>query len=56
LDLNKLADSFGLTGCIAPNVNKAIELSLEKAENHDLIIICGSVFIVGEIDRKKLDQ
>jgi dihydrofolate synthase/folylpolyglutamate synthase len=56
LDLKELADSFGLTGCIAANVNQAIELSLEKAENHDLIIICGSVFIVGEIDRKKLDQ
>jgi dihydrofolate synthase/folylpolyglutamate synthase len=56
LDLKELADSFGLTGCITANVNQAIELSLKKAENHDLIIICGSVFIVGEIDRKKLDQ
>lgn len=55
-DLKELADSFGLTGCIAAHVNQAIELSLEKAEKHDLIVICGSVFIVGEIDRKKLSQ
>ncbi len=55
-DLKELADSFGLSGCIAAHVNQAIELSLEKAEKHDLIVICGSVFIVGEIDRKKLCQ
>lgn len=55
-DLKELADSFGLTGCIAAHVNQAIELSLEKAEKNDLIVICGSVFIVGEIDRKKLSQ
>lgn len=55
-DLKELADSFGLTGCITAHVNQAIELSLEKAEKHDLIVICGSVFIVGEIDRKKLSQ
>lgn len=55
-DLKELADSFGLTGYIAAHVNLAIELSLEKAEKHDLIVICGSVFIVGEIDRKRLSQ
>ncbi len=55
-ELKELADSFGLTGCIAAHVNLAIELSLEKAEKHDLIVICGSVFIVGEIDRKRLSQ
>jgi dihydrofolate synthase/folylpolyglutamate synthase len=55
-NLKEQADSFGLTGCIATHVNEAIELSLEKAEKDDLIVICGSIFIVGEIDRKKLSQ
>lgn len=44
--LNLMGNPFG-------NVNDAIEAALDKANVNDLIIVCGSIFVVGEIDRKK---
>lgn len=56
LDLKNLAESHGLKGSIAANVNEAIDTFKQKASDEDLILICGSVFIVGEIDRTKISQ
>ncbi len=33
-----------------PDVNSALEAALQKADPEDLILICGSVFLVGEVE------
>lgn len=44
------AASYGLNGHHYPNVNSAMQTALEHAAKNDLIIVCGSVFVVGEVD------
>jgi len=53
--LKKHATKFNLTGTTYENVNDAIEAALHKANVNDLIIVCGSIFVVGEIDRQKFN-
>ncbi len=48
--LQDLAKQQQLTGNTYCNVNKAINNALQTASVNDLIIVCGSVFLVGEID------
>ena len=51
--LKELANNHNLNGDTYPNVNDAITIALSNATPNDLIIICGSIFVVGEIDRQK---
>jgi len=44
------ANSFGLTGKIFEDVQKALEDALLHAHKDDLILVCGSVFLVGEVN------
>jgi dihydrofolate synthase/folylpolyglutamate synthase len=39
----------GLSGTSYPDVNTALRTALDKAGKNDLILVCGSVFIVGEV-------
>ena len=43
------AVSAGLTGDAYSDVNSALRIALTKASPNDLILVCGSVFIVGEV-------
>ena len=47
--LKEKAAAFGLEGNDYPDVNTALHSALEKASKNDLILICGSVFVVGEV-------
>jgi dihydrofolate synthase / folylpolyglutamate synthase len=52
LDANSLqqqASTFGLTGNVYSDVNIALKEVLSKAAPNDLILVCGSVFLVGEV-------
>ncbi|HJU46453.1 MAG TPA: Mur ligase family protein, partial [Chitinophagaceae bacterium] len=40
----------GLNGHSYPNVNTALEATLAKAHKDDLVLVCGSVFLVGEVE------
>jgi dihydrofolate synthase/folylpolyglutamate synthase len=51
--LKELANNQNLNGDTYTNVNDAITIALSNATPNDLIIICGSIFVVGEIDRQK---
>ena len=51
--LKELANNHNLNGDTYTNVNDAITIALSNATPNDLIIICGSIFVVGEIDRQK---
>lgn len=49
-DLQQLASSYQLQGDVYNNVNTAIATAQQNATTNDFILICGSIFLVGEID------
>jgi dihydrofolate synthase/folylpolyglutamate synthase len=49
-ELAVLAADAGLAGHTFPDVNTAIDHALQHAHENDLILICGSVFLVGEVN------
>ena len=54
LDENELlnqANEIGLTGSTYSNVNEAILAANENAGLNDLILVCGSVFLIAEVQR-----
>ena len=53
-ELKEKAEALGLTGTGYDNVNVAINAALFDAEANDIIIVCGSVFVVGEVDSPSL--
>ena len=50
-ELQQKARRYHLIGPAFPNVNKALNAALDFASKEDLVIVCGSVFVVGEVDR-----
>lgn len=56
VELAKLALEKGLEGEVFENVNLAIRHTLKWAEPDDLILVCGSVFIAGEVSPDGLSQ
>jgi len=53
-ELQSKAESFNLKGKTFENVNLAINVARSNASSDDLIVICGSIFLVGEIDEALL--
>lgn len=49
-DLQQKAAAFNLTGNCFENVNAAIADALQHATKDDLVLVCGSVFLVGEVE------
>ena len=49
-ELKEKAAGFGLKGESYEDVNLAIRASLQEAGKDHLVIVCGSVFVVGEVD------
>ena len=54
--LQERAKSFDLKGENFENVNMALETALFSALPDDLIIICGSIFLVAEVKRGKVED
>lgn len=48
--LKEKAGKFNLKGKVIPEVNEAIKEARSKAHKDDLILVCGSVFLVGEVN------
>jgi len=48
--LQEKARQFDLRGNIYPDVNAALSGAKDKAGKNDLIVVCGSVFLVGEVN------
>jgi dihydrofolate synthase/folylpolyglutamate synthase len=55
-ELRERAKLKGLNGHSFPDVNKALMTAIEHAHPTDLIIVCGSVFLVGEVDSSLLKK
>lgn len=51
--LSMIANQKSIEGNCFENVNDAIESALKKATKKDLIIVSGSIYIVGDVDRKR---
>ena len=49
-DLLERAQKFNLKGCSCDEVNKALKAAMDRASEEDMIIVCGSVFVVGEVN------
>ncbi len=49
-ELKEKALAFGLHGESYDDVNMAIKSARQKAVTGDIILVCGSVFVVGEVD------
>ncbi len=49
-ELLQKASTFNLTGQAFANVNTALSNALQHAAKDDLILICGSVYLVGEVE------
>jgi dihydrofolate synthase/folylpolyglutamate synthase len=54
VELKTIAASFALHGNTYKDVNQALEAALDCAQKEDLIIVCGSIFLVAEVDKKRL--
>ncbi|HLX92593.1 MAG TPA: folylpolyglutamate synthase/dihydrofolate synthase family protein [Puia sp.] len=48
-DLAAAAASLGIRGNHYPDVNGALQAAVSAASKKDLIVVCGSVFVVGEV-------
>lgn len=49
-ELQSKATTFNLQGAFYDDVNNAIEAAKQNAATTDLVIVCGSVFLVGEVE------
>jgi dihydrofolate synthase/folylpolyglutamate synthase len=49
-DLMTRAQTHGLAGESFTEVNSALQAAINHAEKNDMIIVCGSVFVVGEVE------
>lgn len=47
------ASIFGLKGKTYSQVNEAVRAAIQQAGKNDLIVVCGSVFLIAEIDKEK---
>jgi dihydrofolate synthase/folylpolyglutamate synthase len=55
-DLLQLAAGYGIKGESIPNVNDALVKAISVAGKDDLILVCGSIFLVGEVDVQNLRE
>jgi len=49
-ELKEKAQAYQLNGNTFPDVNKALRAALVKASEEDLIVVCGSVFVIAEVN------
>ena len=54
--LMEMANAERLEGKAYPDVNTALHEALLHAAREDLILVCGSVFLVGEVDAAKIKE
>ena len=55
-ELQEAAAAFGLTGSAYSNVNMAIYAASLKAGKDDLIVVCGSIFLAGEVNVQEAEE
>lgn len=53
-ELTETAAKFNLDGHAFATVPEAVQAAADKAHKDDMILVCGSVFVVGEVEAEKL--
>jgi dihydrofolate synthase/folylpolyglutamate synthase len=53
-ELLSVGEKFDLEGHPYADVNSAIRAAITNASKEDLILICGSVFVAGEVEERSL--
>jgi dihydrofolate synthase / folylpolyglutamate synthase len=48
--LKRKAKPFGLKGAAYSNINEALDAAIRSSAANDLVLVCGSVFLVGEVE------
>lgn len=51
-ELQVKAAAFSLKGNVYPGVNEALQDALKKASENDIVIVCGSIFLVSEVNKE----
>ncbi|MBD0368224.1 MAG: bifunctional folylpolyglutamate synthase/dihydrofolate synthase [Flavisolibacter sp.] len=51
--LQQKAEAYHLKGTSYPDVNSALRKAIQVAAQEDLIVVCGSIFLVAEVDQKQ---
>jgi dihydrofolate synthase/folylpolyglutamate synthase len=54
-ELKAMSDKFQLKGEVYTDVNEALKAAKEKATNEDLVLVCGSIFLIAEVKREKIN-
>lgn len=54
MELAAKAESIGLKGKAYPDVRQALQAALDRAHPKDLVLVCGSVFLAGEVNIKEM--
>lgn len=54
--LQQKAEKFSLHGHSYPHVNAALHAAMQNAEPNDIIVVCGSIFLVAEVDRTLIPE
>ncbi|HUC81829.1 MAG TPA: folylpolyglutamate synthase/dihydrofolate synthase family protein [Flavisolibacter sp.] len=52
--LQEKAIKYQLSGDVFNDVNQALQSAIQQSAKNDLIIVCGSIFLVAEVDKKGL--
>jgi dihydrofolate synthase/folylpolyglutamate synthase len=55
-ELQQKAALLGLTGNVFDNVNDGLKNAVLSSSVNDLIVVCGSVFVVGEVDTNRIKE
>jgi dihydrofolate synthase / folylpolyglutamate synthase len=55
-DLAAAAEAKGIAGASFANVNDALDAALVQAGTNDLILVCGSIFLVAEVEKERIAQ
>jgi dihydrofolate synthase/folylpolyglutamate synthase len=54
-ELSATGKKAGLGGNAYPNIRSALQEAVHNSKKKDLIVICGSVFVVGEVDLSEIE-
>jgi dihydrofolate synthase/folylpolyglutamate synthase len=55
-ELKEKAANFSLTGKVYSDVNEALHEALHNVSMDDLVIVCGSIFLVAEVNKDLILQ
>lgn len=53
-ELAEQAKAFNLSGATFSNVTQALQHAVDVADKDEMVLVCGSVFVVGEVDATRI--